>query len=79
MNSSKTFSTYSGVRIPQSTESKKLPLRFHISFKEQERSLLAMEQQLMRHFRMNRSDLHKYFIRMNYNLIVNQNPLITIH
>ena len=32
----------------------------------------------MKHFKMGRSDLHKYFVRVNYNLLKNpNNPFMT--
>ena len=56
---------------------KEIPLRYQISFKESERGLALMEQELMKHFKMGRSDLHKYFVRVNYNLLKNpSNPFM---
>jgi len=46
-----------------------LPLKTHISYKEKERNLLVMEEELMSHYNMNRSDLHKHFIRSHYQMI----------
>ena len=46
-----------------------LPSKTHISFKAQERNLLLMEAELMHFYSMNRSDLHKHFIRNAYNLL----------
>ena len=57
---------------------KEIPLRYQISFKESERGLVLMEKELMKHFKMGRSDLHKYFVRVNYNLLKNpNNPFMT--
>jgi hypothetical protein len=53
---------------------KEIPLRYQISYKESEKAVVLMENELMKHFRMGRSDLHKYFVRMNYNLLKNPNP-----
>ena len=58
--------------------SKEIPLRYQISFKESEKGLLKMEDELMKHFKMGRSDLHKYFLRFNYNLLKNPNSFITL-
>ena len=56
---------------------KEIPLRYQISFKESERGLVLMEKELMKHFKMGRSDLHKYFVRVNYNLLKNpSNPFM---
>ena len=60
------------------TQQKEVPLRYQISYKESEKGLLLMEKELMKHFKMGRSDLHKYFVRVNYNLLKNPNPFITI-
>ena len=57
---------------------KEIPLRYQISYKESERSLLQWESELMNHFKMGRSDLHKYFLRVNYNLLKNPNSFITM-
>jgi hypothetical protein len=46
-----------------------LPSKTHISFKEQEKILLLMEEELMEFYGVNRSDLHKHFIRNAYNLL----------
>ncbi len=43
-----------------------LPSKTHISYKPQEQNLLKWEKELMEHYSMNRSDLHKHFIRTNY-------------
>ena len=60
------------------TQQKDVPLRHQISYKESEKGLLLMESELMKHFRMGRSDLHKYFVRVNYNLLKNSNPFISL-
>ena len=57
---------------------REIPLRYQISYKEPERSLLQWESELMNHFKMGRSDLHKYFLRVNYNLLKNPNSFITL-
>ena len=57
---------------------KEIPLRYQISYKESEKALLTMESELMNHFKMVRSDLHKYFLRVNYNLLKNPNSFITL-
>jgi hypothetical protein len=57
---------------------KEVPLRYQISYKESERAVVMMENQLMKHFNMGRSDLHKYFVRVNYNLLMNPNPFMAI-
>ena len=44
-------------------------MKTHISYKEKERNLLVMEEELMSHYNMNRSDLHKHFIRSHYQMI----------
>ena len=59
-------------------DTKEIPLRYQISYKESERSLLQWESELMNHFKMGRSDLHKYFLRVNYNLPKNPNSFITL-
>lgn len=46
-----------------------LPMKTHISYKEKERNLLVMEEELMNHYSMNRSDLHKHFIRTHYQML----------
>ena len=46
-----------------------LPSKTHISFKAKEKNLLLMEAELMHFYSMNRSDLHKHFIRNAYNLL----------
>jgi len=63
-------------RTPDTT--KEIPLRCQISYKESEKALVLMENELMKHFRMGRSDLHKYFVRVNYNLLKNPNPFLTL-
>jgi hypothetical protein len=60
------------------TQEKDVPLRYQISYKESEKALLFMEKELMNHFKMGRSDLHKYFLRTNYNLLKNPNPFLTL-
>ena len=60
------------------TQEKEIPLRYQISYKESEKAVVMMENELMRHFKMGRSDLHKYFVRVNYNLLKNPNPFIAI-
>ena len=57
---------------------KEMPLRYQISYKESEKALVLMENELMKHFKMGRSDLHKYFVRVNYNLLKNPNPFIAL-
>jgi hypothetical protein len=57
---------------------REIPLRYQISYKESEKALVLMENELMNHFRMGRSDLHKYFVRVNYNLLKNPNPFLTL-
>jgi hypothetical protein len=63
-------------RTPDTT--KEIRLRYQISYKESEKALVLMENELMKHFRMGRSDLHKYFVRVNYNLLKNPNPFLTL-
>jgi hypothetical protein len=63
-------------RLPDTA--KEIPLRYQISYKESEKALVLMENELMKHFRMGRSDLHKYFVRVNYNLLKNPNPFLTL-
>ena len=41
----------------------------HISFKANEVDLLEWELELMRHYKLNRSDLHKHFIRVHYQML----------
>ena len=60
------------------TQQRDVPLRYQISYKESEKGLLLMEGELMKHFRMGRSDLHKYFVRVNYNLLKNPNPFMSL-
>ena len=43
--------------------------RVYVSFKENELGLLKMEKELMEHCKMNRSDLHKHFIRTAYAML----------
>ena len=57
---------------------KEIPLRYQISYKETEKALVLMENELMKHFKMGRSDLHKYLVRVNYNLLKNPNPFIAL-
>lgn len=57
---------------------KEIPLRYQISYKESEKAIVLMENELMKHFGMGRSDLHKYFIRVNYNLLKNPNPFLVL-
>jgi hypothetical protein len=59
-------------------KTKEIPLRYQISYKESEKALVLMENELMKYFRMGRSDLHKYFVRVNYNLLKNPNPFLTL-
>ena len=59
-------------------EKKEVPLRYQISYKEGEKLVIYMEDVPMKHFQMGRSDLHKYFIRVNYNLLKNPNPFFAI-
>jgi hypothetical protein len=66
------------MNINSQDNTKDIPLRYQISFKESERGLVLMEKELMKHFKMGRSDLHKYFVRVNYNLLRNpSNPFMT--
>lgn len=60
------------------TQQKEVPLRYQISYKESEKGLLLMESELMKHFRMGRSDLHKYFLRVNYNLLKNPSSFMSL-
>ena len=46
-----------------------LPSKTHISYKEQEKNLLLYEKELMDHYGMNRSDLHKHLIRNAYTML----------
>ena len=46
-----------------------LPSKTHISYKEKERNLLVYEEELMHHYSMNRSDLHKHLIRNAYTML----------
>ena len=46
-----------------------LPSKTHISYKEKERDLLVYEEELMDHYSMNRSDLHKHLIRNAYTML----------
>ena len=46
-----------------------LPSKTHISYKEKERDLLVYEEELMDHYSMNRSDLHKHLIRSAYTML----------
>ena len=51
------------------TEHECKPTATHISYKQHEKDLLAMEQRLMKDYAMNRSDLHKQFLRNAYNTL----------
>lgn len=51
------------------TEYEYKPITTHISYKQHEKNLLVMEQRLMKHYAMNRSDLHKHFLRNAYNTL----------
>jgi len=62
----------------QSYTDQEISLRYQISYKESEKAIVLMENELMKHFKMGRSDLHKYFIRVNYNLLKNPNPFIAL-
>jgi hypothetical protein len=68
--------TSMNTRMPDTK--KEIPLRYQISYKESEKALVLMENELMKHFGMGRSDLHKYFVRVNYNLLKNPNPFLTL-
>ena len=57
---------------------KEVPLRYQISYKESEKAVVIMENELMKHFKMGRSDLHKYFVRVNYNILKHPNPFIAL-
>jgi hypothetical protein len=57
---------------------KEIPLRYQISYKESEKAVVVMENELMSYFKMGRSDLHKYFVRVNYNLLKNPNPFMAL-
>ena len=46
-----------------------LPSKTHISYKAKERNLLVYEEELMDHYSMNRSDLHKHLIRNAYTML----------
>ena len=46
-----------------------LPSKTHISYKEREKDLLVYERELMDHYCMNRSDLHKHLIRNAYTML----------
>ena len=61
----------STIAVTQAESSVKLmlPSKTHISFKVHEKNLLLMEAELMHFYSMNRSDLHKHFIRNAYNLL----------
>lgn len=61
-------STVSGHAINQPLMSS-LPLKAHISYKVNEVELLRWEAELMKHYKLNRSDLHKHFIRMHYHML----------
>ena len=72
------FRSYIKMNVKTQDNSNEIPLRYQISYKESEKALLKMEDELMQHFKMGRSDLHKYFIRVNYNLLKNPNPFMVI-
>ena len=59
-------STYAYPRKEGTTKTSSLPPKTHISYKEKERDLLVYEEELMDHYCMNRSDLHKHLIRNAY-------------
>jgi len=46
-----------------------LPSKTHISYKAKERDLLLYEEELMDHYSMNRSDLHKHLVRNAYTML----------
>ena len=60
------------------TQHKEVTLQYQISYNKTERGLLLMEKELTKHFKMGRSDLHKYFVRVNYNLLKNPSPFISV-
>jgi len=62
--------------ITQQSISSLLPSKTHISFKENEKNLLIMEKELMDFYHMNRSDLHKHFIRSAYSMLKSPSPYI---
>ena len=62
-------STYSYPMKRVKPDGEPLPSVTHISFKSNERTLLLWEEELMDHYSMNRSDLHKHFIRTHYHLL----------
>ena len=53
-----------------------LPSKTHISYKENEKNLLFMERELMEFYSMNRSDLHKHFIRSAYSMLKSPSPFM---
>jgi hypothetical protein len=66
---SKQNSTYSYPMKRVKPDGEPLPSVTHISFKSSEMKLLLWEEELMDHYSMNRSDLHKHFIRTHYHLL----------
>jgi hypothetical protein len=62
--------------ISQQNVASLLPSKTHISFKENEKNLLIMEKELMNFYHMNRSDLHKHFIRTAYSMLKSPSPYI---
>jgi hypothetical protein len=60
--------------ITQQNITSLLPSKTHISFKENEKNLLIMERELMNFYHMNRSDLHKHFIRTAYSMLKSPSP-----
>ena len=59
-------STYSYPKKRAKPEDEPLPATTHISYKSNEKKLLLWEEELMDHYSMNRSDLHKHLIRNAY-------------
>jgi len=66
---SKSKSTYSYPMKRVKPEGEPLSATTHISYKSNEKKLLLWEEELMDHYSMNRSDLHKHFIRTHYHLL----------
>ena len=62
-------STYNYPMKRSKTQGEALPSTTHISYKSKEAKLLLWEEELMDHYSMNRSDLHKHFIRTHYHLL----------
>jgi len=62
-------STYSYPMKRAKSQRESLPSTTHISYKSNEAKLLLWEEELMDHYSMNRSDLHKHFIRTHYHLL----------